>query len=304
MEGARASVPRGVMREAADLSSGKGHRDENFPVASFLIAPRHRAIILAFYRFARAADDIADHPTAPPEEKLRLLDVMRRSVLGQSNQSPEAVAVRERMRERSLGPQHCLDLIEAFSRDVTKLRYRDFDDLIEYCRYSAMPVGRFVLDVHGENRSAWPASDALCAALQIINHLQDCGKDYRALNRVYIPIGALADAGAAPEALADSRASPQLLAAIRDLASRTAGLLERARPFASHIRDTRLALEVSIIQRLAEDLTERLMRRDPLSTRVHHTKAEALFCAARATVGFLAGRLGGKRVGAIAGEQP
>ena len=80
--------------------------------------------------------------------------------------------------------------------DVTKLRYRDWDDLIGYCSYSAMPVGRFVLDVHGESRATWPANDALCAALQIINHLQDCGRDYRNLDRVYIPLDALAESGA------------------------------------------------------------------------------------------------------------
>ena len=62
-----------------------------------------------------------------------------------------------------------------------------------------MPVGRFVLDVHGESRATWPANDALCAALQIINHLQDCGKDYRNLNRVYIPLDAFAAAGAEVE---------------------------------------------------------------------------------------------------------
>ena len=71
--------------------------------------------------------------------------------------------------------------------DVTKLRYRNWTELIEYCRYSAMPVGRFVLDVHSEPRETWKANDALCAALQINNHIQDCGQDYRNLDRVYIP---------------------------------------------------------------------------------------------------------------------
>ena len=93
--------------------------------------------------------------------------------------------------ERGFSDQHALDLLEAFRRDVTKLRYRDWDDLMDYCRYSAMPVGRFVLDVHGESPDTWPANDALCAALQIINHLQDCAKDYRDLDRVYIPQAAL-----------------------------------------------------------------------------------------------------------------
>ena len=99
------------------------------------------------------------------------------------------MSLRTVLAEKKLDPVHALDLLEAFRRDVTKLRYRDWDDLLDYCRYSAMPVGRFVLDVHGESRGTWPANDALCAALQIINHLQDCAKDYRELNRVYIPAG-------------------------------------------------------------------------------------------------------------------
>ena len=91
-----------------------------------------------------------------------------------------------------MSPRHAQDLLAAFKLDVTKLRYRDWDDLIGYCSLSAMPVGRFVLDVHGESRSTWPANDALCAALQIINHLQDCKDDYRDLDRVYIPLDLLA----------------------------------------------------------------------------------------------------------------
>jgi squalene synthase HpnC len=291
------------MRGAGDLASGKGHRDENFPVASFLIAPRHRGIILAFYRFARAADDVADHAAAAPDEKLRLLDMMRRTIIGECDVSPEAVTLRALIGERGLTPQHCEDLIEAFSRDVTKLRYRDFDDLMDYCRYSAMPVGRFVLDVHGESRSAWPESDALCAALQIINHLQDCGKDYRDLDRVYIPLDAFAAAGTGPDALGNAQASPALLKVIAALAVRTSDLLDRARPFAGQIHDRRLALEVSVIQRLAEDLVRRLMRRDPLSMRVHHKKHEALWLALRAAAGFVFSRRSGKGMREIADER-
>src|SRR5262249_18982430 len=155
-------------------------------------------------------------------------------------------------------PQHGLDLLDAFSLDVTKLRYRDWDDLIDYCRLSAMPVGRFVLDVHAESRSTWPASDALCAALQVINHLQDCAKDYRELNRVYIPLDHFAAAGTTPEALDAPRSSAALRGVIVELAKKTATLLEQAKPFAGQIRDRRLALEVAVIQALAEDLVRRL----------------------------------------------
>ncbi len=273
-----------AMEGAASLASGKGHRDENFPVASLLIRKRHRPIILAFYRFARAADDVADHPHATPELKLHLLENMWRTLHGEADLSPEAAALRTMLADRHLPAQHALHLLEAFRRDVTKLRYADWDELIDYCRYSAMPVGRFVLDVHGELRSLWPASDALCAALQIINHLQDCAKDYRELDRVYLPLDVLHEHGLEPSALGAASASPALRNVIALLAARTTSMLARSRPFASRIADDRLALEVGVIQRLAEHLAGRLRLRDPLSQRVHHRPHEtarlALFAAA------------------------
>jgi len=137
-----------------------------------------------------------------------------------------------------------------------------------------MPVGRFVLDVHGEDRRTWPASDALCAALQIINHLQDCGKDYRSLDRVYIPLDAMERHGVKLEDLGAERASPALRNCVRDLAGRTRELLHEAAPFSLMIDDPRLALEVAVIHKLAVNLVGRLVQRDPLSERVHHNKAE------------------------------
>jgi hydroxysqualene synthase len=181
--------------------------------------------------------------------------------------------LRTQLAARQLSPRHAQDLLTAFRMDVTKLRYRDWDDLIGYCTYSAMPVGRFVLDVHGESRALWGANDALCAALQIINHLQDCAKDYRSLDRVYIPLDAFAAADAAVESLAADRASPALLGCISKLARRTGVLLRESRPFSAGIDDTRLALEVAVIQTLAERLIGLLSRRDPLSERVHLGKA-------------------------------
>jgi squalene synthase HpnC len=262
------------MSSVAELQSGKGHNDENFPVASFLIAPQYRAPVMAFYKFVRAADDVSDNPTAAPQEKLDLLEQMRLSLVGESDSIPEGVALRSILKERQLSAVHALDLLEAFRRDCTKLRYRDWDDLIDYCRYSAMPVGRFVLDVHGESQKLWPANDALCAALQVINHLQDCAKDYRELNRVYIPEPMLAAAGIGVEALAEDKANPALAGVISTLARKNAGLLESSRPFARGIQDSRLALEVDLIQTIAEDLTRLLMNRDPLSQPVHHSKLD------------------------------
>ena len=267
------------MSSVAELQSGKGHKDENFPVASFLIAPKYRPPVLAFYKFVRAADDVADSATAAPDEKLALLEQMRASLVGESDAVPEGVTLRNALAAHGLSPVHALDLLEAFRRDCTRLRYRDWDDVIDYCRYSAMPVGRFVLDVHGEAQSLWPANDALCAALQVINHLQDCAKDYRELDRVYIPEPLLIAAGISVEALAQDKANPALAGVIAGLARRNAELLEASRPFARGIKDGRLALEVDLIQTLADDLNSLLMNRDPLSQPVHHSKMDvaALF---------------------------
>ena len=203
------------MTTATETRSGKDHRDENFPVASRLISRRHRGPILAFYRFVRAADDIADHPTLSADEKLRLLDGLEAALTGHGPPDPEAEPLRAALAERGLSARHALDLLAEFRLDARKARYADWSDLIGYCSCSAMPVGRFVLDVHGEDRSIWGASDGLCAALQIINHLQDCGKDYPSIDRVYLPADTLGRHGASTADLAAERASPALLAVIR-----------------------------------------------------------------------------------------
>jgi squalene synthase HpnC len=261
------------MSRADDLRSGKGHHDENFPVASWLIRPEHRPAILAFYGFVRTADDIADHATLSAHDKLALLDGLEAALLGDSDDEPAGVVLRDALAARALSPRHAQDLLRAFRQDVTKRRYRDWDDLIDYCRYSAMSVGRFVLDVHGESRATWPANDALCAALQIINHLQDCGADYRNLDRVYVPLDALAANGARVEELGAAAASPALRDCLAALAQRTGGLLRDSRPFAMQVNDLRLALEISVIQSCAERLVGILAARDPLSQRVHLGKA-------------------------------
>jgi squalene synthase HpnC len=277
-----------------EARSGKGHRDENFPVASRLIHPRHRAPVLAFYEFVRTADDIADHARLPSQEKLALIDRLEAGLLGDSDAEPVAVALRSQLALRQLSPRHAQDLLTAFRMDVTKPRYRDWDDLVGYCTYSAMPVGRFVLDVHGESHATWPFNDALCAALQIINHLQDCGIDYHNLDRVYIPLDAFAAAGATVEMLGLDRASPALLRCIRTLAERTDKLLTESRPFSTHIEDARLALEVAVIQGLAERLVRLLRSRDPLSQRVH---LGALGVAGAGLVGLISGM--SRRIGRV-----
>jgi squalene synthase HpnC len=264
------------MTTASELRSGKTHRDENFPVASWIIHPRHRALILAFYNFVRTADDIADHAALSASDKLAYLDLMEAELLGEGDSQPEAVSLRRALAQRSMPPRHALDVLIAFRMDVTKLRYENWDEVIHYCRYSAMPVGRFMLDVHGESMSTWPASDALCAGLQINNHLQDCGKDYKDLNRVYLPRDALAAAGASVEALGARQASAPLLQCLHGLAGRTAVLLDQGKSLSAEVKDFRLALEISVIQSFADKIVGLLKTRDPLSQTVHLRPIELL----------------------------
>lgn len=249
----------------------KTHRDENFPVASSLVSKKHRAPILAFYRFARAADDVADDPALSESEKIRKLDAYESTLLGRDDDTAEALPLRAAITGRGLSPRHAQDLLIAFRMDASKHRYANWDELIHYCTYSANPVGRFVLDVHGESRATWPANDALCTALQVINHLQDCGADYRRLNRVYIPLDLLAAKNVSVEALGASEAAAGLLACIHELAAKTEELLGTA-DLSRRIEDLRLSLEVGAIERLARKLLGMLKVRDPLSQRVHLSK--------------------------------
>ncbi|MFE1602479.1 squalene synthase HpnC [Methylobacterium sp. ID0610] len=279
------------MTTATEARSGKSHRDENFPVASHLIHPRHRAPILAFYNYVRAGDDVADNGELAPERKIALLDGLADALTGAGPADPEAEPLKAALAARGLPPRHALELLEAFRMDARKTRYADIDELMHYCRYSAMPVGRFVLDVHGEDPAAtWAASDAICAALQIINHLQDCGKDFRQLDRVYLPLDLMRTHGVAVSALGAETASPGLRAVIGTLAHRCLDLLHEGRALPDLIEDTRLSMEIAAIHRLAVALARGLTARDPLSEPVHHGKAAFALIALAAAGAALARR--------------
>ena len=264
------------MKSYLPVKPTKTHKGENFPVASLLIAPKHRASILAFYRFARGADDVADNPTLTPDDKLAGLDLFEATLLGHFDTIKSALPLRAILAERKLSPRHALDLLRAFRMDAVKQRYANWSELMNYCAYSAAPVGRFVLDVHGESEMTWPASDALCTALQIINHLQDCGADYRKLNRIYIPQDLFAAQGLAAEALGAAKASPALRMALHKTAQRNAPLVAAGAKLPQAVRDFRLRLETAVIAQLAQRLNSLLLERDPLSEDVHLTKRRAL----------------------------
>jgi hydroxysqualene synthase len=279
------------MTTVTEALSGKGHGDENFPVASWLLSEQNRGPILAFYRFARAADDVADNPSLAPDRKLALLDGLEAAVRGRGAPVPEAEPLRLALGERDLKPTHALDLLDAFRLDVGKSRYANWAELMDYCQLSAAPVGRFVLDVHCEDQATWPASDALCAALQVNNHLQDCALDYRRLDRVYLPLDVLAAHGASVDMLDAPAAAPALRGAIAEIARRAGVLTERGESLIPEIKDVRLAVEIAAIHALARRLARDLENRDPLSERVQFGKAGFALIGGLGAIRFLASTL-------------
>src|SRR5438132_7611436 len=258
-----------------ETPSGKGRSGENFPVGSWLIRRGLRVHVHAFYRFARNADDIADNPVLMAEDKLRRLDRMAAILDGAAgSDSPAASTMRASLAETGVTAEHCHDVLRAFRLDAVKLRYRDWDDLMGYCRYSAAPVGRQLLDLHGESRATWPASDALCSALQVLNHLQDCAADYRALDRVYLPLADLAAADSGVEVLAAPAASPGLRWVLDTMLDRTERLIAAARGLPPHVAARGLRWESAVIVGLAARLARRLRQGDPLATRVALAKSD------------------------------
>jgi squalene synthase HpnC len=262
--------------EPSDLPggpTGKNRHTENFPVGSFLIRADLRTHVHAFYNFARAADDISDDPLMEPQEKIRRLNNFAAVLRDERMQDiPSAVKMRESLKATGVTPQHCLDLLAAFKRDATQLRYSDWADLMDYCRYSASPVGRHVLALHGIGESAWPSNDALCSALQVINHIQDIADDYRELDRVYIPQDMLAHHGGRTVDLSKPKSTEGLRATLNEMLDRCDDMMIEAHKLPRNVPALRLKCEVSIIGVLADKLIRLLRRRDPLYADVKLSK--------------------------------
>jgi squalene synthase HpnC len=271
---------------AVETPSGKYADDENFPVGSWLLPKRLRPHVAIFYAFARAIDDIADNPDLAPEEKIARLDGFAAALTGRHGNAgyEKAARLRASLEETGVTPQHGLDLIAAFKQDAIKLRYRHWDDLMGYCILSASPVGRYLLDLHGESKAGYPASDALCNALQVLNHLQDCQTDYRRLDRVYLPLDWMSAARATVEDLDAPRASPGVRQVIDRCLDGTDELIALARTLPGRLRSRHLAMESAVIVRIAGKLSRLLRRRDPLAMRVVLSKPAFLVCGVQGSI--------------------
>jgi len=262
---------------AAEIAtpSGKHAGNENFPVGSALIRADLRPHVHAFYRFARMGDDIADNPALEPQDKVRRLDLMQEVLLDENREDVAAAAALRRSLEAThVSPKHSCELLDAFRMDATKQRYADWGELMTYCRYSASPVGRQLLDLHGEDPAGWFASDALCNALQVINHLQDCRVDYLEMNRIYVPLDHLSACSSDVRELSGRVASRGMRKTLDRLLDETETLMTEARQLPDVLKDFRLRAESATIVRLADRMIAALRKRDPLAVRVKPSKPD------------------------------
>ena len=225
---------------------------ENFPVASVLLPPRLREPVAAIYAFARSADDFADEGDLPAAERLALLDGYRRELDAIAAGTPTAHPVFQRLRpviaEYRLPLQLFHDLLDAFAQDVAKTRYADYAELLDYCRRSADPVGRLLLHLFG---AATPdnlrQSDAVCTALQLINHWQDVGVDAtKPVPRIYLPQDELARFGVADDAICRRVASADFLQLMRFQVERARALMLEGAPLGRRLPG-RIGLEIRAI---------------------------------------------------------
>lgn len=268
---------------ALETPSGKGAADENFPVGSFLLPKHLRPHIATFYAFARAIDDIADDEALAPAEKVKRLKAFDAALRGEPGYGAEyakAHALRESMAATNVPTVHGSDLIAAFVQDCEKLRYHSWEEVLGYCAKSANPVGRYLLDLHGQDNSGYRYSDALCTVLQIVNHLQDCADDKRTLDRVYVIDAWLAQEGGSVADIDGEKCSPALRRVIDRMLDGCDDLMIDARRLPFALESKHLAMESAIIVRLADRLIRLLRKGDPLATRVKLTRVDF----ARATI--------------------
>lgn len=285
-----------VSQKPVETQSGKDAGYENFPVGSWLLPRPARKHVATFYRFARTIDDIADSPHLGAEEKIQLLDGYERTIISGENGDARyhaAAEMRESLRATEISSTHCIDLITAFKQDALQQRYDDWDSLVDYCLLSAAPVGRYLIDLMGGSDDGYASSDALCIALQIINHLQDCGDDYQTLNRIYLPQEWILEAGADEGMLARDTTSPALAAVLNKCIREVEVLLHQAAPLNTQVKSRRLAMEAAAIHEIALALVRVLKTKDVLGKRVTLSKPVYAVCIAKGMIRGVLQKSGG-----------
>ncbi len=254
----------------------KQQKDENFPVASFLFNKQNQDIVSAYYDYARCGDDIADDSSLPSAEKLERLKRLEDALLGKELADPPETIVANRLRnvflKENLSFSLATDLLTAFRQDAEGFHYETWGQLVNYCRHSAAPVGRFLLALHDENPSTYLPSNALCAALQIVNHIQDLKYDAKILKRVYIPDELFEQFKVKPDTLTRPQSSAGLKLLIAEMTNRVRGLLKDAEILPGIVKSRRLRMVICIIFSLTNIMVKKILKGDVLAQEIKLNK--------------------------------
>ena len=271
-----------IGNDVSHLMSGKSYSDENFPVASFLMTKKIRSIVRVFYFFARMADDIADHQKLSSNQKKKIL-LFFDNAISKSKKTNNKVLDKmiARFKELPSGKKYSRNLLKAFMMDASNKKYKNWNDLLYYCKFSANPVGRFVIDAVNERKNIekiYEASDSLCTALQIINHIQDCKKDFRQLNRVYIPDSFFKKYSLDKKTLKKSKSIENFERLKIEIVDNVLVSLRKTKLGLREIQSWRLRKETLIILNIAKRLCNLLKINDPLEKQIKLSRIDFIFC--------------------------
>lgn len=252
----RTTATRGLVRNV-----------ESFPMASFLISGARRPHLVAFFTFARELDDLTDNTDIMPGDKIERLSMMDDALSGKCNDPSYDACLRmaASLKVTGVSIDHCLDMINAAKQGVNISEFATWHDLLNYSTASVAPIGRYLIDLYGESKKIYPLSDALCNALQIINHIQDCRVDYINLDKVYLPKDIMESHKVSLSDLEKDQCSANLRQALNQCLDMVDELLAQASSLPEEISSKSLAVEIAVILRVAKKLTKGLRKKDPLN---------------------------------------
>lgn len=255
----------------------KTAKDENFSVG-LLVDKKLKPLVMAYYRAARAADDIADAPHLTTEQKLNRLDEIEQAFYGQDNTAAnlEATALGELFRLENLDSHLFTDLLIAFRRDAENRQPQIWEQLTDYCNYSAVPVGRFMLAIHNETPSTYLPAASLCTALQLVNHLQDLKYDAVTLRRFYLPVDMMKKHQAENRDLYLTFANCPLKNVILEICGLIRGQMKDAAALPRLVKSFRLRAEIGVIVSLTNSMLKKIEKVDVISGRVKLSRIDWL----------------------------
>lgn len=257
-------------------SRHKDSTQENFPVGMMIFDKKRRQLIADYYRFARYGDDIADNPTIKAQNKIKQLDEMEDIFLGRKKYKGKKLnfitSLREKFCQDNLAFSLATDLLVAFRRDSLGFDYQTWAQLTDYCKYSAAPVGRFMLAIHNEHPSTYLPSASLCAALQIVNHIQDIKYDALVQKRIYLPSDIMKKFKVSPEDLTKETETPELKKAIEYIMEKIRGMIKEGALLPMIIRNKWLKTEVCIILSLTNIMIKKILKEDVLAKEIKLSK--------------------------------